>query len=180
MFPPYHDFSIPLLFVASLVASLDSASTESPVKGNRSPSMPWPVSPVLIGDQNIGPCSAARLPVRVHDASVGSAVLSLPDSMRVSRLSLDTHHVNHALVTNTGTKITLKQGVLGTFEIFHPSSLEESSPCPVAVFSTQLVDEDLSDVVVQISSHVKKLDYPGDKTAFVKLLARHMQAVSLP
>ncbi len=180
--------SIPLLSVASLAASLDSTSTLSPVKGYSSPSALRSVAPVLIGDQYIGHCSATTLPVRVRDAFVGSAVLSLPDSMRVSRLSLestlssvDAHHVNHALVTNTsGAPITLKQGVLGTFEMFDSSSLEESYPFPVAGVRNKLVDEDLSDVVAQLSPHVKKLDYPKGKTALLKLLAKHRHGVAMP
>ncbi len=155
--------SVPLLSVASLAASWDSTSTLSPVKENSSSSTPRPVAAVLIWEQYIGLCSAARLPVRVREASVGSSVLFLPDGMKVSRLplestlsSLDAHHVTHALVTNTsGAPITLKQAVLlGTFEMFDPSSLEESSPLPVAGVSTQL-DEDLSDVVAQLSPHDK-------------------------
>ncbi len=186
-FHPAMTVFVPLLSVASLAASLDSTSTLSPVKGNSSPSTPRPVAAVLIGDQYIGPCSAARLPVRVREASVGSSVLSLPDSMKVSRLSLDStlssvdvHHVTHALVTNTsGAPITLKQGVLlGTFEMFDPSSLE-SSPLSVAGVSTQL-DEDLSVVVAQLSPHVKTLDYPEGKSALPKLLAKHRHAVALP
>ncbi len=166
-FHPAMTVSVPLLPVASLAASLDSTSTMSNVKGNSSPSTPPPVADVLIGDQYIGPCSAARLQVRVRDTSVGSAVLSLPDSVRVSRLSLestlssvDAHHVTHSLVTNTnGAPVTLNQGVfLGTFELFDPSSLEKSSPLTVAGVSTKLVDEDLSEVMAQISQHVKKLD----------------------
>ncbi len=146
-FHPAMTVSVPLLSVASLPASWDSTSTLSPVKENSSSSTPRPVAAVLIGDQYIGPCSAGRLPVRFREASVGSSLLSLPDSMKVSRLSLestlssvDAHHVTHALVTNTsGASITLKQGVLlGTFEMFDPSSLEESSPLPVAGVSTQL------------------------------------------
>ncbi len=180
--------SVPLLPVASLAASLDSTSTLSPVRGNSPPSTPRPVAAVLIGDQYIGPCSAARLPVRIREASVGSSVLSLPDSMKVSRLSLestlssvDAHHVIYALFTNTsGATITLKQGVLpGTFEMFDPSSLEDSSPLPVACVNTKLVG-DLSDVVAQLSPHVKTLDYPESKSALLKLLAKHRHAVALP
>ncbi len=170
---------VPLLSVASLAASLDSTTTVSPVKGNSSSSTPRPVAAVLIGDQYIGPCSAARLPVRVRDASVGSTVLSLPDNSRVNHLSLestlssvDSHHVTQALVTNTsGAPITLKQSVfLGTLEMFDPLSYEEFSPFPVAGVTTKLVDEDPSDVVAQLSPHVKKLDYPDGKTALLKLL----------
>ncbi len=158
--------SVPLPSAASLAASLNSVSTASSVKGNRSPSTPRPVSAVLIGDQYIGPCSTARLSVRVHDASVSSAVLSLLDSMRGSLLSLestfssvDAHPVTYVLVTNTsGAPITLKQDVLGTFEMFYPSPLEEFSPLLVTGVSTQLVDEDLSDVVAQLTPYTKTLD----------------------
>ncbi len=56
--------------------------------------------------------------------------------------------------------------------MFDPSALEESSPLPVAGVSTQL-DEDLSDVVAQLSPHVKTLNYPKGKSALLKLLAKH-------
>ncbi len=127
--------------------------------------------------------------MRVRDVSVGSTVLSLPDSMRVNHLSLeimlssvDAHHVTYALVTNTsGAPITFKQGVLlGTSEIFDPSSFKESSPLPVAGVSTELVNEDPSDVVAQLSPHVKKLDYPDDKSPLLMLLEKHRHAVALP
>ncbi len=90
-------------------------------------------------------------------------------------------YVTHGLVTNTSfAPITLKQGVLlGTFEMFDASSLEESSPLPVACVSTQL-DEDLSDVVAQLSPHVKTLAYPEGKSALLELLAKHRHAVALP
>ncbi len=63
--------------------------------------------------------------------------------------------------------------------MFDPSSLEESSPLPVTGVSTQL-NEDLSDVVAQLSPHVKTLDYPEGKSALLKLLAKHRHAVALP
>ncbi len=89
--------------------------------------------------------------------------------------------MTHPLVTNTsGAPITLKQGVLlGTFEMFDRSSLEESSPLAVAGVGTKLVHEDLSDVVAQLAPHVKTLDYPEGKSALLKLLAKHRHAVAL-
>ncbi len=63
--------------------------------------------------------------------------------------------------------------------MFDPSSLEESSPLPVAGVSTQL-DEDFSDVVAQLSPHVKTRDYSEGKSALLKLLAKHRHAVALP
>ncbi len=101
-------------------------------------------------------------------------------SLESTLSSVDPHHVTHALVTNTsGAPITLKQGVLlGPFDIFDPSSLEESSPLPVAGVSTQF-DEDLSNVVAQLSPHVKTLDYPEGKSALLKLLAKQRHAVAL-
>ncbi len=185
--------SSPLLSVASIDSRLatpaDSAPPSSPMEGKPSPSTTRPVAAVVIGDQYIGPSSAARLPVRLRDASVGSAVLSLPDSMNVKRLSLEstlstvlTDHVTHALVSNTsGAPITLKHGVLlGTFEVLDQSSLEEAPSLPVAGVSAQLSDDDLSDVMAQLAPHVKGLDYPDGKPALLKLLAQHRQAVALP
>ncbi len=109
--------------------------------------------------------------------------------MKVSRLSLestlssfDAQHVTHALVSNaTGAPITLEQGVLlGNFEVFDPSSLEEPSPFPVACVSTQPGDEDLSDVVAQLAPHVKTPNYPEGKPALLQLLAQYRHAVALP
>ena len=190
-FPTMTD-SVPLLTVSAVDAStvtLDSGTPPSPVEGKRSPSAPRRIAAVVIGDQYIGPSSAASIPVRLSDAAVGSDVLSVPDSMKVSRLSLestlssvDAHNMTHALVSNaSGAPINLKKGVcLGHFEVFESSSLEESSPFPVASVSAQPRDEDLSDVVAQLAPHVKSPDYPDGKPALLKLLAQHRQAVALP
>ncbi len=64
--------------------------------------------------------------------------------------------------------------------MFDPSCLQESSPLPVDGVSTKLVEEDDSDVVAQLSEHVKKLYYLEGKSALLKLLAKHRQAVALP
>ncbi len=64
--------------------------------------------------------------------------------------------------------------------MFDPSSLDESSPLPIAGVSSKFVDEDLSDVLAQLSPHVKKLGYPEGKTALLKLLAKHRHAVAPP
>ncbi len=109
--------------------------------------------------------------------------------MKVSRLSLDSnlssvdaHHVTHALVSNaSGAPITLKQGVqLGKFEVFDPSSLEEPPPFPVACVSAQPGDEDLSDVVAQLATHVKTPHYSEGKPALFQLLVQYRHAVALP
>ena len=47
-----------------------------------------PLQATVVGDQYIGPTSASRLSVCLKDAPVGSCVLSLPDTVRVQRLSL--------------------------------------------------------------------------------------------
>ncbi len=138
---------MPLLEVHTVDTStvgLDSGPTSSPVEGKRSPSTPRPVAAVVIGDQYIGPRSADSVPLRLRDPPPDSVVLSLLDSMKVGRLSLestfssvDAHHVTHALVCNaSGAPITLKQGILlGNFEVFDSSPLEEPSPFPVACVS---------------------------------------------
>ncbi len=109
--------------------------------------------------------------------------------MKVSRLShestlssVDAHHVTHALFSNaSGAPITLKQSVLlGNFEVFDPSSLEEPSPFPVACVSAQPGDEDLSDIVAQLATHVKTRDYPEGKPALLRLYAQYRHAVTLP
>ncbi len=73
--------------------------------------------------------------------------------------------VIHAFVTNTfGAPITLKQGVLlGNFEVLNVSSLE-SPLLPVAGVSAQSFNDDLSDVIAQLSTHVKGLDFPEGKS----------------
>ncbi len=111
--------SMPLLAVNAVETStvgLESGPPSSPVEEKRSLSTLLPVAAVVIGDQYIGPCSAISVPVRLRDALPDSDVLSLPDNMKVSRLSLestlssvDAHHVTHALVSNaSGAPITLK------------------------------------------------------------------------
>ncbi len=184
--------SMPLLTIHTVDKStvgLDSGPMSSPVEGKRSPSAPRPVAAVVIGNQYIGLCSAVSVPLRLRDAPPDSVVLSLPDSLKVSRLSLestlssvDAHHVTHALVSNaSGAPITLKQGVLlGNFEVFDPSSLEEPAPFPVAFVSVQPGDEDLSNVVAQLAPHVKTPDYPEGKPALLQLLAQYRYAVALP
>ncbi len=118
-----------------------------------------------------------------------TVTFSLPDSMKASRLSLestlssvDAHHVTHALVINaSGAPITLKQGVLlGNSEVFDPSSLQEPSPFPVACISAHPSDEDISHVVAQLTPHFKTPDYPEGKPALLQLLAHHRHAVALP
>ncbi len=64
--------------------------------------------------------------------------------------------------------------------MFDPSSLEEPSPFPVACVSAQPGDEDLSDVVAQLATHVKTPDYPEGKIALLQLLALYRHAVALP
>ena len=191
LFPTTTD-SMPLLTVNAVAASAgtqDFGPPPSPAEGKRSPSAPRQIAGVVVGDQYIGPNSAVRVPVRLRDSTAGDTVVSLPDSMKVSRLSLestlstvDAHHITHTLLSNaSGAPVNLKQGVLlGQFEVFDPSSLEESSPFPVASVCAQQNDEDLSDVVAEIAPYVKTPDYPEGKTALLKLLAQHRPAVALP
>ncbi len=68
--------SIAALSDSQLATPSAPAQPPSPVEGKRSPSTPWPVSAVVIGDQYIGPSSATRLSVRLSDAPVGSRVMS--------------------------------------------------------------------------------------------------------
>ncbi len=190
-FPTMTD-SVPLLTVNAVPTSsvaLDSGPPPSLVEGKSSLSAPQRIAAVVIGDQYVGPCSAVSIPVRIHDAPAGSDVLSVPDSMKVSRVSLestlssvDAHHITHALVSNaSGAPVNLKQGVLlGHFEVYKASSLEESSRIPVASVSAQSPDADVSDVVAQLAPHVKTPDYPDGNPALLQVLAKHRQAVALP
>ncbi len=184
--------SAPLLSVASvdprLATPTDPAPTLSPREEKRSSSSTRLVAAVLLGDQYIGPSSVVRLPVCLSDAPVGSQVLSLPDSMRIHRLSLEStlstvrpDHVADALVTNTtGAPLTLKQGVhLGTYEVLDLPSFENLPFLSVAGVSTQRLDADFMDVVAQLSPHLKNMDYPGGKHALLEPTARHKPQRSL-
>ncbi len=64
--------------------------------------------------------------------------------------------------------------------MFDPSSVEEPSHFPVACVSAQPGDEDLSDVVAQLATHVKTPDYPEGKPVLLQLLAQYRHSVALP
>lgn len=96
---------------------------------------PCPLQAVVIGNQYIGPTSAARLSVRLKGASVSSCVVSLPDSVRIHRLALEGTlssvndcNICDTLVTNaTGSPITPTDGAfLGNFEECDPLPLEDA------------------------------------------------------
>ena len=149
-----------------------------------------PLQAVVIGDQHIGPTTASRLSVRLKGATVGSCVLSLPDTVRVHRLALEgtlstvsNSHTCDTLVTNlTGSPITLKDGtLLGNFEQHNDLSLEDA-PQIVAGVSTQSENTmPLATASVdELASHVVAQDYPEVKPRLLDLLAKHRNAVALP
>ncbi len=148
------------------------------------------VSAIVIGDQYIGPSCATKFSVRLTNAPVCSHVISTPESMRLHRLCLEstlstvrTAHISDALVTNkTGSPIHLKDGfALGTYEVLHLSSIEESLPLPVAGMNTQTSDvTDLADVIEPLMPYVNALDYSDAKPGLLKLLAQYRQAIALP
>ncbi len=166
--------------------TVSPAPLPSSSEGKRSPSEQSSVSAIVIGDQYIGPSCATKFSVRLTNAPVGSHVISIPESMRLHRLCLEstlstvrTDHISDALVTNkTGSPIHLKDGVtLGTYEVIDLSSIEESLLLPVAGVNAQTSDvTDFADVMAPLMSHVNVLDYPDAKPALLKLLAQYRQS----
>ncbi len=69
------------------------ASVALPLSGSvdskSSVSTPCIASAALIGDQHVGPTNAARFSVRLKDATIGSSVLSLPETARVKQLAFE-------------------------------------------------------------------------------------------
>ncbi len=120
--------------------------------------------------------------------SVFLTLLSLPESMCIYRLPLESilstvraDHIVNALVTNTsGSPVTIKQGILlGTYEVLDLPPLEELPPLFLAGIHALPLDTDLTDVVTQLTPHVKGGDYNEGRPALLKLLAQHRQAVAL-
>ncbi len=152
-----------------LSTTVSPAPLPSSSEGKRSPSERSSVSAIVIGD-NIGPSCATKFSVRLTNAPVGSHVISIPESMRLHRLCLEstistvrTDHISDVLVTNEiGSLIHLKYGVaLGTYEVLDSSSIEESLPLPVAGVNAQTSDvTDFADVIAPLMPHVNVLDYP--------------------
>ena len=80
----------------------------------------------IVSDLIVDPDAATRLHVRIAKFSVGSCVLSLPETMWIHSLALEgtlstirCGNATDVLVTNfTGSPITLKTGILiGFFEV---------------------------------------------------------------
>ena len=80
-----------------------------------------------MGDQVIPSRTAARLPVRVTDAPVGSDVLCLNETMCINRLGLESTlstvrpgHITDVLVlNNTGESLRVKNGtLLSKFQVY--------------------------------------------------------------
>ncbi len=78
-------------------------------------------------------------------------------------------HISNALVTNkTCSSVNLNDDVLGTFEVFDLSSIEEPLPLPVA--GTENADvTDLTDVMAHLRPHVNVLYYTEAKPALLHL-----------
>ena len=146
---------------------------------------------VIVGDQVVEPMCAVALPVRVSDASLGSDVLSLPDSMRVQRLALEgtlstirEGHVTDALVTNTtGSPFTLKDGChLGAFEVCDQLKSHDI-PSVVASVSSHTAtpaSQDPADLASELEPYVKATDFPDVNANLLHLLAKHRHALALP
>ncbi len=196
-FYPAMDVNFP--FLPSIATTSDKkrlSTTVSPAplpsssEGKRSPSERSSVSAIVIGDQYIGPSCATKFSFRLTNALAGSHVISIPESMRLHRLCLEstlstvrTDHISDALVTNKGgSPIHLKDGVtLGTYKVLELSSIDESLPLPVAGVNAQTSDViDFADVIAPLTPHVNVLDYPDAKPALLKLLAQYRQAITLP
>lgn len=176
---------------ATPVCAPAAVSTSGTVESKSSVSTPCQVSAVLIGDQYVGPTSAARLSVRLKDAPVGSSVLSLPDTARVKRLAFEStlctvrdDHITDVLVTNTtGSPVQLKDGVhLGSFEIC--DGLFSQDP-PHLIASVQSVpahleSTDRAATIREIAPYVKVLDFPEVKPSLLPLLAKYRSVFALP
>ncbi len=158
--------------------------------GKRSPSERSAVFAIVIGDKYTGPSCATKFSVRLTNASVGSHIIFIRESMHLQSLYLEstlstvcTDHISDALVTNkTGYPVHLKDGVaLSYYEVLYPSSIEESLPLPVAGVSAQTSDvTDFADVIAPLMSHVNVLYYPKAKPAHLKFLVQYRQAIALP
>ena len=144
---------------------------------------------VIVGDQFIGPTSATKVPVRILHAPVGTNVISQPDSMRIQRLAFEgtlstvrTDHVTDALVTNlTGSSITLKDGVhLGSFSVIDEASFQDSPPLIRAVDSKSVSSCSSAELITQLETHVRVVDFPAEKQRLLDTLAAHRQAIALP
>ncbi len=188
-FHPAKDVNFPLLLSIASITPHDDQRLSIPASSGSSEeksssSELWAVSAVVIGDQYIGPLCATRLSFHLKKAPVGSHVIFIPETMCIHHLCLEStlsavhaDHISDALVTNkTGSSITLKDGVLlGTFEVFHLSSIKELLPLPV---NTQFVDVmDLTNVLAHLWPHINILVYPEAKPALLHLLAQHRQAM---
>ncbi len=170
--------------------TVSPAPLPSSSEGKRSPSERSSVSAVVIGDQYIGPSCDNKFSVRLTNAPVGNHAISIPESMRLHLLCLEstlstvhTDHISDALVTNkTGSPILLKDGVtLDTYEVLDLSYIEESLPLPVAGVNAHTSDvTHFAYVIAPLMPHVNVLDYPDAKPALLKLLAQYRQAIALP
>ena len=193
---PAMDISAPLLASKSPVCTSQRAYTTDHgsslpdfTESKRSVSAVDVCSAVVIGDQRVSPMSAVRLPVRVANAPVDSCVLSLPDSVRVHHLALEStlscvraDNVTDALVTNlTGAPISLKNGVLlGSFEICDSRSFDDPPHLIASVSHDKDVPHDTAVLIPQLSAHVQVLDFPSEKSRLLDLLVKHKPAVALP
>ena len=130
-----------------------------------------------------------RLPIRLSDAPVGSYVLSLPHTARVTSLALKgtlstvrNDHISDALVTNiTGTSITLKNGVLlGIFEVCIDLHFENPTHLLAGVSSSHDYTANVYDSVSKLNSFVKVLDYPRARPRLLNLLAKYQNGIALP
>ena len=147
-------------------------------------------SAVVISDKRVGSVSVVRLPLlRVANAPVDPCVLSLPDSVRVRMLALESTlscvrggNITDALVTSlTGALISLKSGVLlGSFEVCDSRYFHDPPHLISPVSPTTDLSHDTADFTSQLSAQVKVLDFLTAKSCFLDLLVKHKPVVALP
>ncbi len=171
-FHPAMDVNFPFLPAIATTSSDEKrlSTTVSPAtlpcssEEKRLPSERCSVSAIVIGDQYIGPSCATKFSVRLTNDPLGSHFISVPESMCLHRLCLEstlstvrTDHISDALVINkTGSPVHLKDSdTLGTYKVLDLSSIEESLPLPVAGVNAQTLDvTDFGDVIAPLMSHV--------------------------
>ena len=179
---------LPRVETACPVSHGDSASVSDSVMSKRSVSSTVLCAAVVIGDQYIRASCSQRVSVRVSQAPVGSCVVSYPESVRVQRLALEgtlskirDDHVTDALVTNcSGCSVTLKDGVhLGSFSVIDENSFQGAPPL-IAAVSDQHASCVPADLITQLETHVKVVDYPDERSRLNDLLLTHRPAIALP
>ena len=144
---------------------------------------------VVVGDQYIRPSCSTIVPVRLSNAPAGSSVLSLPDTVRVHRLALEStlslvndDSITHALVTNvTGSPFSLRGGTtFASFEVVSALSFQDLPHLVGAGAVASVSTGSPAEMATQLEPHLKVSDYPEAKVRLIDLLAEHRSAIALP